>query len=292
MPPHGLLNLNKPAGMTSRRAVDFAERLVRPMKLGHAGTLDPLASGVLVVCVGAATRLIEYVQHMQKSYVATFLLGRQSPTEDIDGDVVDLENPPIPSMEEILSRAETLTGRIQQRPPAYSAVKVRGRRAYALARAGNEVELKARWVMVHRLDVARYEYPELEMEIECGSGTYVRSLGRDLAALLGTAAVMSRLVRTAIGPFSVDQGVDPRDLDKTSWAGHLLPSLRAVETLPRVELTGDEVTAIRSGRSIPRPPPGDSAEIAAVDQAGHLVAILVRRGPGLLGPTRNLPPND
>src|SRR3972149_1595212 len=122
----GILNINKPAGLTSRRVVDMVQRLVRPAKVGHAGTLDPLATGVLVVCVGAATRLIEYVQRMPKSYVGTFLLGRQSPTEDVEGHVVELPNPPIPTLEQIHQAASNLTGNIFQRPPAFSALKING----------------------------------------------------------------------------------------------------------------------------------------------------------------------
>jgi tRNA pseudouridine55 synthase len=209
VPIRGLLNLNKPSGITSRGAIDLVCRLAGKTKVGHAGTLDPLASGVLVVGVGAATRLIEYVQRMPKHYTATFLLGRQSETEDIESLVVELDDPPIPTREEIVAATGRFCGRIQQRPPAYSAVKVAGRRAYALARAGREVELDARPITVHRLEVRAYAYPTLTLEVRCGGGTYVRSLGRDLAASLGTAAVMSELVRTAIGGFRIEQSVDP-----------------------------------------------------------------------------------
>ena len=289
----GLLNLNKPPGITSRRAVDRVQRLSRPAKCGHAGTLDPLASGVLVVCVGAATRLIEYVQRMPKGYTGTFLLGRHSPTEDIEGEVTELEAPPVPSLDQIISAAKGLTGRIAQRPPAYSALKVKGRRAYELARQGHQVDLAPRYVVVHRLEVTAYRYPELELKIECGSGTYVRSLGRDLAESLGTAAVMSQLVRTAIGSFRVEEALDPQQLTRENWSGSLLPALRAVESLPRVELTSAEVAKIGTGQAIAKQiPTPDIREIAAVDAAGRLASILVPRGPGLLGPLRNFPVDD
>ena len=291
--PFGVLNLNKPAGMTSRRAVDLVQRLAWRTKCGHAGTLDPLASGVLVVCVGPATRLIEYVQRMPKSYLGTFLLGRQSPTEDVEGDVTELERAPVPSADQIAAGAKALTGRIEQRPPAYSALKVEGKRAYALARAGRPVELKPRSVEVYRLDVVAYDYPELRLRIECGSGTYVRSLGRDLAESLGTGAVMSELVRTAIGPFALDEAVDPRQLTREGWTAHLRPPTRAVERLPRLVLTGEEVARIQAGQAIARQAPApNSPEVAALDSAGRLVAILVPRGGGLLGPARNFPRND
>lgn len=287
--PHGLLNLKKPAGTTSRGVVDLVQGLARRVKCGHAGTLDPLATGVLVVCVGAATRLIEFVQKMPKGYTGTFLLGRQSTTEDIQGDVTDLENPPIPSRDQIASAAKALTGRIQQRPPAYSALKVGGRRAHDLARKGQQVELKPRSVVVHRLEVAAYDYPELKLEIECGSGTYVRSLGRDLAESLGTAAVMSALVRTAVGSFRIEDAVGPNELTRENWTDYLLPPLRAVDFLPRVELTAEEMAKVRLGQAIPKQAPtGDPEEVAALDTSGRLAAILVPRGPGLLGPGRNL----
>ena len=287
---YGLLNLNKPSGVTSRDVVDQVQRLVRPQKAGHAGTLDPLATGVLVVCVGPATRLIEYVQQMPKSYSGTFLLGRQSPTEDVEGEVTELADPPVPALDQLLAAAQALTGRIEQLPPAYSALRVAGRRAYDLARRGETFDLQPRPVEIHRLEIVSYAYPELKLRVECGSGTYVRSLGRDLAAALGTAAVMSALQRTAIGSFRLEDALDPAALTRENWPERLLPPLRAVESLPRICLTEPEIRSIRAGQAIGREvsPPGGTPW-AALDAAGHLVAILVPRGPGLLGPLRNLP---
>src|ERR1051325_1327760 len=172
-PMFGLLNINKPSGITSRRVVDRVARLVKPHKAGHAGTLDPLASGVLVVCVGQATRLIEYVQRMPKRYRATFLLGRSSPTEDIEGDVSELPGAPQPSLDQIEQAARGMLGQLAQRPPAFSAVKVDGRRSYDLARAGRAVELAPRTIEVHAIALVGYSYPQLELDIRCGSGTYV-----------------------------------------------------------------------------------------------------------------------
>ncbi|MBU4397786.1 MAG: tRNA pseudouridine(55) synthase TruB, partial [Planctomycetes bacterium] len=229
MLPRGILNLNKPAGISSRRAVDLVKRLVRPAKVGHAGTLDPLATGVLVVCVGAATRLTEYVQRMPKRYLGTFLLGRRSPTEDVEGDVTELSDAPVPTHAQIAAAAECFVGRIAQRPPSFSAIKVKGRRAYKLARGGQRVQLPARPVNVYRIEVKAYKYPELVLDVECGGGTYIRSLGRDLAESLGTAAVMSALTRTAVGNFRIEQSVDPNVLDCSNLTGWLQPPLAAVE---------------------------------------------------------------
>src|SRR4051794_5854504 len=157
----GLLNIDKPAGLTSRDVVNVVQRLVRPHKVGHAGTLDPLATGVLIVALGPATRLVEYVQRMAKTYQATFLLGRTSDTEDVEGTVMELDRAPIPNAHEIDAALPAFVGTIQQTPPAYSALKVAGRRAYQMARRGEAVELAARPVEIHGIEVIRYDYPEL-----------------------------------------------------------------------------------------------------------------------------------
>jgi tRNA pseudouridine55 synthase len=283
----GLLNINKPSGMTSRDAVDLVQRLARPAKVGHAGTLDPLATGVLVVCVGAATRLIEYVHRMPKRYVGTFLFGRQSPTEDCDGEVELLPDPHVPSREELEAKATRFVGKLMQRPPAYSALKVAGRRAYDLARRGEAVELQPRPIEIYSLAIARYAYPEFVLEIECSGGTYVRSLGRDLAASLGTAAVMSALMRTAIGPWTLADAIDPRSLAAADWTARLDPLLKAVADLPTRELSAAEISRVRQGLTISAAESDIDREIAAIDDCGRLVAILVRRGPSEWGPNKN-----
>lgn len=283
----GLLNIDKPAGITSRDAVDLVERLARPAKVGHAGTLDPLATGVLVICVGSATRLIEYVQRMPKKYVGTFLLGQSSATEDTDGLVTRLPDPPIPAAAELEAAAEKFVGSFLQRPPIFSALKVAGQRAYDLARRGEAVELKPRPIEIYSLKVARYDYPELVLEIECSGGTYIRSLGRDLAESLGTSAVMSALVRTAIGPWALDAAVDPRTLTAVDWRARLDPPRKALSALPVRELTPAEVLRVRQGLFIPVNTSAVDQEIAAIDTRGRLVAILVARGPGQWGAAKN-----
>jgi len=209
----GILNVNKPTGWTSRDVVNRVQGLVRPAKAGHAGTLDPLATGVLVVCVGPATRLISYVQQMPKIYEATFLLGRTSPSDDTETAVTELSNAPEPSLTEIQALLPQFIGSVQQRPPAYSALKVKGQRAYKLARQGETVNLEPRTVEIYELQVDDYQYPECKLTLRCGSGTYVRSVGRDLAESLGTGAVMSELTRTAIGDFCVGDAINIEQLD-------------------------------------------------------------------------------
>ncbi len=283
----GLLNVHKPYDVTSRDVVNHIQRLVRPDKAGHAGTLDPLATGVLVVCVGAATRLIEFVQEQPKTYVATFLLGRSSETEDIESPVQELPAPPIPTHGDVARALPQFRGQILQRPPAYSALKVRGQRAYALARRGQAVELQPRPVVIQQLDVVRYAYPELTLEVRCGSGTYIRALGRDIATALGSAAVMSALERTAIGGFAVEDACTLEQLTAETLATHLLPALRAVDHLPRLTLSAAQIEEMAHGRVLPGAVPGDAAYVAAVDHAGTLLGVLRTMPPGLLQPHRN-----
>ena len=289
MTPPGLLNLDKPPGMTSRAVVDHVQRLVRPAKAGHAGTLDPLAAGVLVVCIGKATRLIEYVQQPPKRYDATFLLGRTSATEDVEGEVIELDRPPVPTIGEIESAAKRFVGEIEQRPPAFSALKVQGRRAYELARRGQEFDLAPRPVMIYSIQVLEYEYPTLRLDVRCGSGTYIRSLGRDVAESLGTGVVMSALVRTAVGSFTLDEACELTALTQETLPSHMQPARRAVEHLPAITLTPDEIELIAHGRTIQREPHSDRSaqEFAALDDAGDLLAVLQRAREGLR-PARNL----
>jgi tRNA pseudouridine55 synthase len=296
--PFGILNVDKPSGITSRDAVDRVERLTQPAKCGHAGTLDPIATGVLVVCVGSATRLIQYVQQLPKHYRGTFLLGQRSATDDIEGEVELLDEAPQPTRAEIEATIPNFVGQIMQRPPAHSAIKVGGQRAYDLARRGEEFELPPRPITIHHIKVLEYQFPALSLEVVCGSGTYIRSLGRDLAAELGTAAVMSALVRTAIGPFALEDAVSLNGLNGDVLSAKLQPALAAVAHLPRVELNDKQLVELRHGRPIemPRggtggPPvqPGTKAEVeyVGVDAAGRLAAILFEKLPGQLWPARN-----
>lgn len=291
----GLLNVNKPAGATSRDVVNRVQRLLRKIaqesgerqaKVGHAGTLDPLATGVLVLCVGSATTLIEHVQRQPKRYRGTFLLGRRSPSDDIEMEPEPLADAPVPSRDQIAAALPALTGTISQVPPAYSALRVDGKKAYKLARAGAAPEMKPRPVVVHELSVVRYEYPELELDIRCGSGTYIRAIGRDLAASLGTAAVMSALVRTEIGPFHLDGALDPKRLDAASLAAGLAPAGLAVADLPRLELSDADVRELRHGRFLPRPDHVSADLLAGFEPDGRLAALLKPRGRDQLQPTR------
>lgn len=292
----GVININKPQGWSSRATLARVERLLRPVKVGHAGTLDPLAEGVLVACLGPATRLIEHVQRMPKEYRATFLVGRRSPSDDVDSEVELLVDPPTPTRAEIESLLPRFTGVIEQRPPAFSAVKIDGQRAYKLARRGREVETSLRKVEVYEILLERYDYPEVELSIRCSSGTYVRSIGRDLAERLGTAAVMSALVRTAVGPFCVAEAMNPRAPDLERLQAHLQSPLAAVPEMPRLELTELQVFEVQRGGLIkvddlPEELRGVATAvdglIAGVDAGGELIALLKEARPGWLKPSPN-----
>ena len=284
----GLLNICKPHDVTSRDVVNRVQALVRPHKAGHAGTLDPLATGVLVVCVGAATRLIECVQSLRKRYVATFLLGQQSATEDVEAPVTKLVDPPVPSCDDVAARLPHFCGEILQRPPIYSALKVQGRRAYTLARRGQAVELQPRPITVHRLEIMRYAYPELTLAVECGSGTYVRSLGRDIATALGTAAVMSALERTAIGNFTIAEACPFEQLTAQTLETYLLPPIRAVDHLPSFLLNPMQAEDMAHGRVVRGTVAVDAPLAAAVDERGQLLGLLRAEQPGVWQPHRNL----
>ena len=282
----GLLNTNKPSGVTSRDVVNRVQREIRPLKVGHAGTLDPLASGVLVLCLGPATRLVPYVQRFSKHYTATFILGHRSETDDVDGQVEPIPDPQVPTRTQIAAVLPHFVGEINQRPPTYSAIKVQGQRAYRRARRGERVTIAPRAVRIFTLSLTSYSYPELTLQIVCGSGTYVRSIGRDLAEQLGTAAVMAKLERTAIGEFRVEDALGLDQIDSRSIAKALLPATTAVTGLPQIELTPDEKLQLAKGQSIRRTAHGQQTEVAAIDEDNRLAAILRRKGADLLSPIR------
>ena len=224
----GILNIHKPPHITSRRVVDVVQRLVRPAKAGHGGTLDPMASGVVVVCVGAATRLIPYVQQGRKEYRAKFQFGCRSNTDDITGELETVEDPPQPTAADVARALQNYVGEIDQVPPQFSAVHIDGRRAYKLARAGKSIDIPSRPVHVYRIDFLEYSFPHFDVEIECGSGTYIRSLGRDVGNDLGCGAVMTQLVRTRVGDYRLESAVELEALSPQTLPDALLSPLSAV----------------------------------------------------------------
>jgi tRNA pseudouridine55 synthase len=282
----GLLVIDKPGGITSRAAVDRAQSwFPRGTRIGHAGTLDPLATGVLVLCVGMATRLTEFVQRMPKLYRAGILLGATSDTDDADGTITPTPDAVPPPRETVERELAAFMGQIAQVPPAYSAAKVTGRRAYQLARQGQEVSLAARLVTIHRIDIVSYEYPRLEILVRCGKGTYIRSLARDLGKQLGCGGYIESLRRLAIGDFT---DADALSLQATAGEARqcLLPCQYALKDLTPTTLSQVDADRLLHGGSVAvSAPPAD--ETAVFDEAGRLIAI-AKIIDGVLVPTKVL----
>jgi tRNA pseudouridine55 synthase len=252
----GFLVLDKPARITSRTALDKIAWALRPHKVGHAGTLDPLATGVLVACVGPATRLVSYVQQMPKIYRAQFRLGFQSETEDVDSELLPCPTTLEISREQLVEVLPRFVGKIWQRPPAYSALRIRGQRAYQVARSGRQVDLAPREIEIHQLTLLAFHDSHFDLEIKCGSGTYVRSLGRDLAEALGTGAVMTKLQRTSIGCFSVDDALKLTEALPVEQAGLAARMISPVDGLQQglglrsICLSADNISDLQYGRRI------------------------------------------
>lgn len=288
----GLLNINKPSGPTSHDVVARCRRLLpRKTRVGHAGTLDPFATGVLVVCVGPATRLADDVADAAKQYVAEVTFGATSTTDDVEGEITPSGAAP-PGRTEIENALKPLVGRIQQAPPAYSAVHVDGQRAYKLARAGQQVELAHRTVDVHAIELMEFSGAIARLRIDCGKGVYIRALARDLGQSLGCGAYCSALTRTRIGQFTLETAAKLDELTRENLAEHLLPARLAVADWPNVELPAEPVADLQMGRAVPSPTPFPPATgVAAVDTTGRLIALCEfddRRG--LLVPRRVFPP--
>jgi tRNA pseudouridine55 synthase len=283
----GLINLYKPSGISSRQALNRVQRWVRPHKIGHTGTLDPLAEGVLVVTLGPATRLTSHIHAWPKSYRGTFLLGRYSDTLDVSGTVTECVEAPQPDSSQLPIVLRKFRGTLLQQPPAYSALKIDGQRAYQRARQGEPVELAARPVTIFDLQIERYEYPELRLNVICSGGTYIRSLGRDIARALGTEAVMTQLTRTAVGHLTIDSAVHPDQLSGETIGQHLLSAREAVRDLPWVEITEPEWQRLSRGQDV-QLPDQTAGELAAVTPDGDLAALLCRIGSERYRPLRNL----
>jgi len=280
----GFLNIAKPAGPTSHDIVAQIRRKAgRRIKVGHAGTLDPFAEGVLVVCLGPATRLADYVQAQPKQYRAVATLGATSSTDDPEGDIRPTPDLRPPEEQAVRQALKACVGEIHQTPPAHSAVHVGGKRAYELARSGTRLDLPPRPVTIHAIRLVEYAYPRLTLEVVCGSGTYIRSLVRDIGQALGVGAYCSTLTRTAVGNFRLQEALAPEHVDP---ARDLLPPTVGLPAMPHVSLAPGAARRLAMGREIPltsqhlreisRTGPQDrrpSTEVAVLDQAGALLAI-------------------
>ncbi|WP_153397313.1 tRNA pseudouridine(55) synthase TruB [Ornithinicoccus halotolerans] len=288
MPDDGLVVVDKPAGWTSHDVVGRARRLFGTRRVGHAGTLDPMATGVLLLGVGRATRLLTFLVGCDKSYRATVRLGERTLTDDAEGEVTERRDAGGLTSETVAAAVARLTGPLSQVPSAVSAVKVGGRRSYARVRAGEDVELAARQVTVHRFDVlGQVELPgsepghrvrDVEVEVEVSSGTYVRALARDLGESLGVGGHLTALRRTCVGPFTEAEAASLEELATDPPRGLLPAGAAAARVLPVRQLTAEETQALRHGRTLPLATDGAPEAVAALDSAGALVAVLDESG--------------
>ena len=268
---NGLLVVDKPVGITSRDAVDRAQTwFPRSTKLGHTGTLDPLATGVLVLTLGQATRLSEYVQRMRKTYRATVRFGASSDSDDADGILTERYVDQPPDREAVERALSGFIGTISQLPPAYSALKTTGRRACDLARRGIEVALAPRPVVVHAIQLLSYEYPRLELEVECGKGTYIRSLARDLGEMLGCGGHVETLRRLRVGSFAACDALS-LDAERPTAQQSVLPMSAAVSELHRVTITLDEAERLCRGMAVS--PEGAASDLAQLSASSELAVF-------------------
>jgi tRNA pseudouridine55 synthase len=282
----GVLILRKPPGPTSHDVVGLVRRLSGTKRVGHGGTLDPFAAGVLPVFLGLATRLVEYHMGDDKAYRATVCFGASSATDDRDGELVPGVGP-APTREAVAAALGAFRGQIEQRPPDYSALKVAGRRAYELARQGIAPELPPRTVTIHRIELAEWdetdpERPTAVLEVECGAGTYIRAIARDLGERLGCGAYLGALTRTASGPFRLEAAHDLDELREAALAGPgglaalLLPIDAGLDGMASTQLTEAEVVAVSKGQQIKpvhRPRVEGEVPFRLLDERGGLVGV-------------------
>lgn len=242
----GVIPINKPKGWTSFDVVNKLKYRLKPLKVGHLGTLDPMATGVLLVTVGKATKLFDLMQEKRKTYIATFEFGYETDTLDADG--IELRKTDrIPTSEEILNVLPKFIGEISQVPPKYSAKSINGQRAYNLARNGTEFELKAKEVEIYNIRFISYINKILKLEIACGSGTYIRAIGRDIAKELNSLATMTELIRTNVGNFSVEQCFDINSIENVQE--EIMP-IKNILTYPVLELKEEIISKLLNGQTL------------------------------------------
>ena len=276
----GVLVVDKPVGMTSHDVVQIIRRGTGIRRAGHTGTLDPRASGVLVVLIGPAVRLSEFVSAADKRYQATLRLGTSTDTYDAEGRVTQYTDVSSITEEQFTDIIQDYEGEIEQTPPPYSAVKVKGKKAYEHARKGEQVEIEPRKINVYSLELLEWAPPEAVLDVYCSSGTYVRSLANDLGNDLGTGAYLIGLRRTKSGSFTLRDAVPLRQLQDAflagEWYRHLIPAAEALSDWPSIELNAEQVEKVRFGHRIPAEPDPETRDglIRSITEQGDLVALL------------------
>ena len=274
----GQLLLDKPAGMTSFSALKGLKSALGTRRIGHTGTLDKFATGLLVVLVGRYTKLAELFSDLDKCYRATLVLGKTTETLDPEGEVVD--EGPVPALSRIEEAVGRLSGPIDQIPPVYSAVHVGGRRAYRIARAGGSPELEPRRVTIHRIEIVDYSAPELDIVVECSKGTYVRALARDLGVLSGSCAYLKSLRRTRVGPYDVEEAVAADAMPGEELLDGSVERLLRLGGVGAITVKDEAVAGVRNGRKLKgcffTDAPESDGLYTLLDSRGNLLALAVR----------------
>ena len=281
-PVHGWVILDKPEELSSSRAVGIVRRVFNAAKAGHGGTLDPLATGILPIALGEATKTVSFAMHGAKSYEFTLQFGSQTSTDDREGEVIATSDNR-PERAAIEATLPGFTGEIDQRPPIFSAIKVDGRRAYDIARKAvadglySLPELESRLVVVDRLELRDADAGSATFFVACGKGTYIRSLARDLAVALGTVGHVSRLRRLSVGPFDESDAISLAFLEKLEHSAaafeHLKPVTSALDDIPALPVSAGEAAKLRHGQTLPALSPAAGARFAEIVAAGTGVAI-------------------
>lgn len=271
----GLLVINKPVGPTSHDIVAQLRRQLAIQRIGHTGTLDPFASGVLLVAVGQATRLTEYAHDFSKTYETAITLGTVSTTDDPTGILTPHSPSTIPALTEVQKILTAFTGTIQQRPPHYAAVKIKGKKLYEYARAGQKVVAPTRQVTIHEIALQHYQYPHLSLRVHCSTGTYIRALARDIGEALGTGGYAESLRRIAIGPFTLAQAIAPEHLSQSNLSECLLLPHSLVQHLPSLILVPSDLTRFCQGQSvlIPSGVPSNARLVVILATQENIVGI-------------------
>ncbi|MFC1917455.1 tRNA pseudouridine(55) synthase TruB [Chloroflexota bacterium] len=281
----GILNINKPPGKTSFYAVARVKKLTGEKRVGHAGTLDPTATGVLPVCLGKATRVVEYLMHSTKTYLAQIELGKTTDTYDASGKITQHHDPSAVNKKQLESALDSFRGAIQQTPPMFSALKRHGRPLYELARAGIEVPRQSRPVHINRLEMTAWQPPLVTLEVECSKGTYIRSLAHDLGQQLGCGASLKDLTRLSYGIFKIGDAISLEQLENAvhdnSWLGLVYPADSVLQNLPAIIVSNDTEVALKNGQTVtlPESPDDGKEEISprycrAYNLTGLFIGIL------------------
>lgn len=293
--PAGFLVVDKPAGVTSHDMVEAARGWLGIRRVGHLGTLDPQATGVLPLAIRGATKLVPFLQSAEKSYVGTVTLGATTDTLDGEGQVTSRHEGALPEKSDVEKALEAFKGHIDQIPPMYSAVKRDGVPLHRLARQGEEVEREPKSVFIRRIEILRFDSPDLEIDVQCGAGTYVRTLAHDLGQALGCGAYLSALRRMGSAPFGIQEAQPPEAFEEAAREGRIDDLLIAPERalgLATLKLAPPAIKRIENGGDISpgtleQEKPG--TQVSALDQAGRLVAVLELRADRRLWPLRVLP---